>query len=246
MITKSEWRAVSRQVMADEGRKLGDPPTAEEMLAYSRGQLTPEEEARVRERLVCHPDLVRTLTVPFPTEGAEPGDPDFLPDEEFARHWASLRKRMKPRTERDAGRVLQFTRVFAAIAATLAVVFGAMLWEANRRAKLPQVWEDQVLYPDGARGPEAAPVLTAQGESIVLLTPLHGAHYDRYRLELVDLDTNRVVWKKPAPRVRDTDSFVIVIPRVFLSPGRYQVAVYGSGPEREQQVGTYSFRVPRR
>src|SRR5437764_7414524 len=135
MTTKSEFAAANRDLTAEACASIGEPPTAEEVLAYTRGELAPEDEARIRERLIAYPDLVRTLTTPFP-EGAEPDHPDYLSEHEFARHWKVLRKR---RHRPDHG--LQFWRAFGAIAAALAVVFGGLLWRARTELKKPMaVW----------------------------------------------------------------------------------------------------------
>ena len=135
--------AITRGVPV-RGLSIGEPPTAGEVMAYTRGELAPDEEARIRERLIAYPDLVRALTAPFP-EGAEPDHPDYLSDHEFARNWSALQKR-----RRRPDRGLQFWRAFGAIAAALAVVFGALLWRAQTALKQPQaVWEQQELYPDG-------------------------------------------------------------------------------------------------
>src|SRR6266540_3152077 len=160
MITKSDFQAVNQELMAGARRRLGEPPTSEEMLAYTRGEMSPEEEASFRERLLCYPELVRTLTAPFPTEGAAPGDPDFLSDEELAKHWASLQTRMQGRSRE--GRVVPFWRAFGAIAAALAVALGALLWRAEWKLAQPRVVSDeQVLLPDGQRGQgEIATVLS--------------------------------------------------------------------------------------
>src|SRR5229473_3644267 len=61
MITKSEWQMVHHSMMAEERGHGGEPPASEEVFAYMRGELSPEDEARLRERLVNYPDLVRTL-----------------------------------------------------------------------------------------------------------------------------------------------------------------------------------------
>jgi hypothetical protein len=245
MITKSEWQAVNQQMMADDRRRVGEPPTAEEILAYTRGELTPEEEARVRERLVCYPDLVRTLTAPFPIEGAEPGDPDFLPDEELARHWEAMRKRVHHRG-RDEHRVLRFWRVSAALAAAMALLFGVLLWQTALKVREPRaVWEEQVLLPDGRRGPAAEPVaLTARGDSILLVMPLIGPrNFDAYRIEIVEVSTKRPKWSSSALTPGNEDALAILVGRSFLKPGRYQVVVYGRGAG-EQLVATYSLSVP--
>src|SRR5436309_4648463 len=125
MTTKSEFAAANRDLTAETCASVGEPPSAEEVLAYTRGELAPDDEARIRERLIAHPDLVRTLTTPFP-EGAEPGHPDYLSDHEFARHWKALQKRRQ-----RSNRGLQFWRSFSVIAATVAIALGAMLWRAE-------------------------------------------------------------------------------------------------------------------
>jgi len=244
MITKSNWQAVNRQLMENDRRRVGDPPTAEEVLAYTRGELSAEEETRVRERLVCHPDLLRALTEPFPTEGARPGDPDYVSDEEFAAHWPALSKRTPPANKE--GRVLQFWRFTAAMAASIAVVLGMSLWQTNRKAGQPLiVAEPQLLLPDGQRGPgpEAAP-LSAQGESVLLAIPLIGQReYQRYRIEIVG-ERERVVWKSSALAAPEDETFMLMVSRGFLDPGKYQVVVFGVTGEVEEPLSTYSLRVP--
>ena len=245
MITKSDWRTVSQHFMADERRRVGEPPTAEEMLAYSRGELSAEEEARVRERLVCYPELVRTLTEPFPAEGAEPGDPDYLSDEDFAKHWASLQSR---RTRKPpVNRRVQFWRGVAALAAAIIAVLGVSLWRARERLSQPTLlWEEQVLFPDGRRGPSGQPAtLTAEGDSILLVVPVLGEReFQRYRLEIVSAVSDRTLWSSTAPHPGESRSFVIVVPRRFLKPGTLRVVVHGVAGASEERLAMYSLRVP--
>src|ERR1043165_304475 len=72
MTNKSEWQEANRRVMAEQREKLGEPPTADEMLAYSRGELSESEEERIRDLLVAYPELSRMYAAPF-AEEAEPG-----------------------------------------------------------------------------------------------------------------------------------------------------------------------------
>ena len=244
MITKSDWQTVNRQLMADDRRRTEEPPAAEEMFAYVRGELASEQEARVQERFVCRPELVRTLTEAFPVEGASPGDPDFMPDDEFERHWAAMQTRMRG-GNRDGGRVVRFWRMSAALAAALALTFGALLWRTAQKVDEPHaVWSEQVLLPDGRRGPAAEPAtLTAQGDPVLLVTPLIGPrNFREYRLELVDLASKRIVWSSPMLTPHRDDALAILVQRKFLRPGTYQVVVYGRGAE-DERVATYSLRV---
>jgi hypothetical protein len=247
MTTKSEWQAVNDQIMADDRRRLGEPPTAEKLLAYERGDLTPEEEAHIREHLVCNPELAAMIAEPFPTEGAEPGDPDFMPDDELERHWAAMQKKMRPH-DGDGGGAVYVWRTATALAAAVAVVLGALLWQTTEKLSEPRaVWEEQVLYPDGRRGPEPGPAtLTAQGESILLVTPLIGPRdFREYRLEIVNVSSKRTVWRSSALTPRDDDALAILVNRRFLDAGIYQIVVYGRGAE-EERLATYSLRVPSR
>ncbi|MEA2325399.1 MAG: hypothetical protein QOE68_358 [Thermoanaerobaculia bacterium] len=242
MITKSELSAANRALMAEDRLSNGDPPTAEEMLAYTRGELTPDAEARIRERLIAYPELLRTLTAPFP-EGAEPDHPDYLSDHEFARHWKALQKR-RQRPDRTP----QYWRAFGAIAAALAVVFGGLLWRAQTELKKPlAVWEQQDLYPDGQRGLGGQPnTLTAKGESYLLVPPLPAdLAVDKVRAEIVDVaNPSRTVWSSKAlPRTPD-GSLVIVVPREFLKPGTYRLVVYGITGERQEPLRSFTLRVP--
>jgi hypothetical protein len=242
MTTKSEWQTVNQALMADDRRRLGEPPAAEEVLAYMRGELSAEEAARVRERLVCYPDLVRTLTGSFPVEGAQPGDEDYLSDREFASHWAALERRMK------RGRVVQFWPVFGAIAATLAIVFGGLFWQTRKELMTPRVMDAVLLMRDGQRGPggEAATTLTGRGEFVPLIVSTSDqTSFEQFRLEIVDATKpQQALWSSPVlARSRD-DLLAIVVPRKYLKPGKVQVILYGVSGARDEPVASYTLRVP--
>ena len=85
MITKSDFDAVFQR-MTEEERAKNQPPTSEEMLAYTRGELSEDDAEAFRERVMAYPELVRMLAEPFP-EPAQPGDADYLSEHEFARLW---------------------------------------------------------------------------------------------------------------------------------------------------------------
>jgi hypothetical protein len=242
MTTKSELSNANRNLLAED---QGEPPTAEEALAYTRGELSPDEEARIRQRLLAYPELVRTLTAPFP-EPAESDHPDYLSDHEFARHWSALQKR-----RRQPDRALRFWRAFGAIAAAVAVVFGALLWRAQTELKKPQAaWQQHELYSDSLRGIGGQiNTLTPNGEPY-LLVPMLGPDVtaDKLRAEIVEAGPNssRPVWSSEAvPRTPD-GSFVILVPRDSLKPGTYKLVVYGITGERQEPLNSYTLRVPTR
>lgn len=82
------WQEVSRALMANQRVELGDPPTAEEMLAYSRGGLPEAEEERIRDLLVAYPELARMYGAAFPDEG------ENVSEAELAAAWNALERRI--------------------------------------------------------------------------------------------------------------------------------------------------------
>jgi hypothetical protein len=252
MTNESDWQAVQQEMTAEERRKLGEPPTAEEMLAYTRGELQAEPAERVRAWLVCNPDLARALMQPFPADDAKPGDPDFLPPEELARHWASLQQRIHEPAAASTGRLLRFPSRWTALAAAVALVFAGLYWQAESKARRldralhePRALESQLLLPDGRRGGEQATPLTANGEHIVLdLALFNASRFETYRVEMSD-DT-RTPWRSAAIRAADEETLSVDVSRAYLKPGKYRIVVYGIEGAREERLDSYTLRVPGR
>jgi hypothetical protein len=247
MITKSDWQAVHAQLLEERRHRLGEPPTVEEMLAYSRGELSGEEEERVRALLVSYPELLRALNADFTDDDAQPGDPDFLPEEAVTRQWNAFQQRIGGRPEAGAGRVLQFWRATAAIAVVLAVAFGALLWRAQSQLDHPRlgVWREQLLEPEGHRGgADLLPTLPSQADVFLLaFTLLDERQFAGYRIEIVAEGGTRPVWSTTTTRPED-DTFTIIVPRTFLHSGTYRATIHGINATHQERLATYAFRVP--
>lgn len=254
MVTKSELQKANEQMMAERRAALGDPPTTETLLAYSRGELASAEEERVRELLAAYPELARGIAEPFPRSGAAPGEADYLDDGELAVRWAALQQRMHGESEGTP--VVRFhRRIELALAAMLVLAFGGILLQAqaNRRMahqlELPRVWQPQQLLPDGRRGPESgSPSLLANDDAYMLEPSLIAAdRYPHYRAELLDTTSNPPDprWNSgPSLELRENNTFAILVPGRFLSSGhRYQLVIYGVGDTAEERLAGYTFRV---
>jgi hypothetical protein len=252
MTNESDWQAVQKEMTAEERRKLGEPPTAEEMLAYTRGELPAETAGRVRTWLVCNPDLARALMQPFPADDAKPGDPDFLSPEELAKHWASLQQRIHEPAMASTGRLLRFPSRWTALAAAVALVFAGLYWQAESKARRldrqlhePRALESQLLLPDGRRGVEQATFLTAKGERLVLdLALFNASRFEAYRVEMSD--ETRSPWRSAAIRAADEETLSVDVSRAYLKPGKYRIQVYGIEGAREERLDSYTLRVPAR
>ena len=241
MNTKSDWTAVHEQMLEEQRRRLGPPPTVEELEAYSRGELSPGEEDRVRALLVCYPDLARTL-ISYDDVEAD----DSLTPEQLAADWKSLQKRL-PAADRT-NNVLPFWRTTAAIAAALAVVFGGLLWRARSELSQPRLaTEEYVLRSDGARGPgDDAVVVSARGELVLFSGVLRPqTDFKQYRLDLVSADGNKL-WSSAVQPWREDGYFSLLIPRSQLERGRrYQVVLNGVDGARQEVLEKYSIRIAR-
>jgi hypothetical protein len=169
MTNKSEWQDANRRLAADQREKLGDPPTAEEMLAYSRGEMSTEEEERIRDLLVAYPELARMYSAPFPEE-PEAG----VSKEAIEESWRNVQGRLGVTVMPVRARVRNY--IPTTIAAALALVFLGLYMQAESRARdiarscnIPRVLgAPQELDPDGNRGPAAGTLLRKDGEAYLL------------------------------------------------------------------------------
>lgn len=235
MTTKPDWHTVNELPMTHDRKPNDEPPATEEILAYMHGELSPDAEEQMRERLMEYPDLLRALSVPFPNEPAAPGDADYVTDEEWPEHWAALQKRM------DRGRVAEFRRpswIGTALAAIVAIVFAGLYWQAERKLGQPRVTGDEIQLIDMARrGPGGTPqAIHFQGDFVLLSVRLAGEPRAAYRVAMVDDSDNREVWRSDAVQSQGDLHLHLQIPRRSLVSGNvYRIRVYGD----EELLGDY-------
>ncbi|HXH94042.1 MAG TPA: hypothetical protein VNN25_20875 [Thermoanaerobaculia bacterium] len=254
-MNQSDWDAVRDALIADDRATLGEPPSVDELLAYERGELPKEDAERVQQLLVAYPELARAYATPFPSDDAQPGDSDYLASEVIDRQWnafhADHRGDAGNRADHGStGRVLQFWPSVAAIAAAIAIVFGAMLWRTHTELLRPHVLPEAaaILTPDGRRGgaePPQVPI-TPKGDSLLLVVSLVGpTDYDTYRLELVSNDSHKRLWSSEPLRATANNSFSVEFPSRALPSGTYQVIAYGLRGNAQEEVATYTIGIRR-
>jgi len=91
VIERSDWQAAAGELSA-EGL-LPEEPSDEDLLAYARGELAPEQSARVEAALASHPELLQALSEPFPL-APQPGDPPPLTPQEQQEDWEKIQARL--------------------------------------------------------------------------------------------------------------------------------------------------------
>ncbi|HEY0158219.1 MAG TPA: hypothetical protein VGF28_13125 [Thermoanaerobaculia bacterium] len=255
MTNKSEWQEANRRLLEEQRRKLGDPPTAEEMLAYSRGELTGQEEERIRERLAAYPELARMYAAPVP-DAPRPGDADAVSDEEVLAGLEALQRRLGgsgTTATVHRGRFAFRHYIPTSIAAAVALVFFAAFVQAESRARhleraglLPRILgEPQELEPGVTRGGAAATMLRTDGDAY-LLKPRLRTHvrHPHYSIELHDAQ-GTVLWTNKTAQPGVDDAFQIAVPREFLRAGRrYQLRIFGLDGKTRSVAESYSLAVP--
>ncbi len=259
MNDKREWQEANRELMAEQRRQLGEPPTAEEMLAFNRGELSEAEEERIRDLIVAYPELARMFCEPVP-EAPGQGDEDAVSPQQVAASWNALQQRLRRRSdasppardEAQRGRLLFMHHMPTAIAAALALVFFGLFVQAESRARYnaeqsnrPRILgAPQELDPDGNRGPGAATMLRKDGEAYLLKPHLiNQLRFPHYQIELRDAED--VIWTNRNARPDADEAFQIVVPHSFLREGHtYQLRVLGVDGDEPRLVGTYDLSVP--
>jgi len=228
-------------LIAERRAQSGEPPTADEVEALFAGDLSEDEAARVRARLVDYPELVRVMTQQPPPE-----DVRILTDDERREDWAAIQKRIAPPIPiRTKPRYLPYAAAAAVALAALSAVYVASR-SSTAPSKPPLVArhvERRALRPDAIlRGGESAPAvaLAAADEYVLQLLTSNEVHDDSYRVEIVDMEANRVIWTRPGLRGGPSGSFEISVSGAVLRPGgRYQIVLY----KASQRVATYTVRV---
>jgi len=245
-MTKSDLHTIHERLLAEQRERLGPPPTDDELFRYIDGTLSPADEARVRELLVVYPELAAAVGAPFPTDDAQPGDPDYLTAADVSQRWNEFRRRNAP----DDVHVLPWRRVSFALAAALVIALGGVLWQSVRLAeerRAPRLASDeQLLLPDGQRGPASAgATLTARGDRFLLVAPLiNPPDFPGYRIDIVNVANARPLWSSPVVGRPSNDTFAIEVPREFFEPGDYRVMTYGVSGSRQEHLMSYSLHVP--
>lgn len=241
MANKSDWQEASRRLTAEQREKLGDPPTAEELLAYHRGELSEREEQRIRDLLVAYPELARMYGAPLPNE-PEPG----ISEEAITAGLHDVKQRLGIATP-FRRRVWHY--IPTTIAAALALIFFGLYVQADNRAReiersdSPRVLgAPQELYAGGNRGPSAT-VLHDDGDAYWLQLHLGNTiHYPHYSIELYEKQER--LWSNRSAEPDEDDTFQIAIPHGYFRPGRtYRLRIFGIDGKTQNSVGSYDVAV---
>jgi hypothetical protein len=232
-----DWEDGYREAI-DRGRaRVGEPPTPEEMMAYSRGDLPPHEKDRIRELLSYYPDLAEGLV-----EEADPSIREsHLSEHQLAQDWSTIQKRLK----RSPAPVINARAWhWGNVAAVAACVVVGLLYVRSLRQisdlrqalRSPRIDVESIsLYERGGRGSSGTEWyelrLLPTTEYVSLnLTLASETAANQFHVDIVDLETptSRTVWTSRIYRGSD-GVFTLHVPRTFFTSTRYAVRLYADG-----------------
>lgn len=237
MTTKTDWEVAMEQYMAAEGEKLGGPPSAEEVIAYTRGELPEEEAERIRTLLVYYPGLAPVLAEQEPelVHG-------ILTPEELAHDRAAIAARLvSPFTQRRRLTSTHYLALAASVLLVITAVLGVQVRRLQRELNQPHAVARYALHAKGdLRSPHAPPrnVVPAGQRNAVLALPLdEGSAFPRYRVDLLQGDAT--LWSDADLRSHG-DSLELSMP---LPAGDYRLELYGMDGSQAQPLASYDLRV---
>ncbi len=234
MISKEEWDAAYRGLIAEGRKHAGPPPAFEEVEALSRGELREADAERVRALLSHYPDLLRVLSEPF-LANAE----GVLTDEQLATDLAKIRDRVRGTTAPTlAFRKERFPSRTFAIAAGIVIAIAVGSIAIRQMTREPRAMKTMVLDADGVRGGSidrrgvpAQPPIQLSTTTDYTLKPAFspGRRYREYRLELLDLGSvpPRRVWLREQISRQSDDTYPVSLSAGELEPGLYRLILYG-------------------
>jgi Putative zinc-finger len=247
---------VLRSLAAKARRDLDDHPTPEELVAYRAGELTAEDEERIRDHLALCRDCSQLLLDLKQFEEGSPEDAGDLSDVQVEAAWRRLRPRLEERKVLTSRRWFASPRIAYGLAAGLFLcTVGLSVWGFSLQRKIEHLSEPQVnvryvdLYtPDeakrGAGSQDIDNIVPSGGSRFLLL--IHAWNIPalpEYRVVIRRTGTRGEALLRKNGLTRDEEGILsLELHRQRVPPGRYDLELYAGG-KSGPPVATYLFDV---
>jgi len=235
--------------LIDTSPKPMDHPTADQWIAYHRGALSAEEEARLQEHLVrcrdCFDLAEGAAAFAQPDEEANAGR-----EVETAALWRLLRPQLEPRIDPPPKNVREIAagrrrtswrfRLPMLLAASFFIALvGMTAWNLSLRAPRPNA--SIVDIPAGERDPGRRELTLSTGPQMLVLHPAE--QLPVYRLVFRDAASGRELSSNDGLKLDQDLALTLYLPE-GLQPGRYRMElVDGSGGKAGRVLQTQLLRV---
>jgi hypothetical protein len=225
--SSSDFRGTLLELI-DASPEPMDHPSPDRWIAYQRGELSADEEARFQEHLVRCRDCfdLAAAAAAF----AEPdGEPDASQEMETAALWRLLRPQLDPQNVRNiADGPRRPSRGFRLPTRLAAIFFVALVgmtaWSLQQHSELKELRAPQANAPifeiaAGERGPAGQELTMPAGPQMLVLHP--SEQLPAYRLAIRDAATGRESSSNELRLNRDL-ALTLYLPE-GLPPGRYRL-----------------------
>jgi hypothetical protein len=252
MVEHKEWETAYRETIEHGRAHIGEPPTPEELVAWSRGELPESEEERMRERLAWYPDLAAALAE---DDEAVEDESSILTREQVATDWELIQQRMTSpvsphlAAQASAPRPARWNRWTTVVPVLTTLVFAGLFAQSrftidalrDELEKPKESVERIELHSTVPRGPVSARPITLQPSTkhlVLVLNVEEDLRANAFRVEMRDLEAEppSTVWRSSITRGSD-GTFSIEIPRAFLTSRTYQIDLFTN--TRDEPIAIY-------
>ena len=116
----------------------------------------------------------------------------------------------------------------------------------ERRRRQPKLCNEGLRHLRRGLPGQGPTRIIVSGNSVLIGFSLVGPiDYELYRLELVNNDSQKVIWTSEPLRTKSNRTFYVEFPSRILPDGTYEVAAYGLRGNAQEPVATYSIDVHR-
>jgi hypothetical protein len=244
--------AAVRAVGRADRRALADHPSPGQLADYSLGLHAREEEALIQEHLALCAECAEVVLGLMDT--SETGEGREVPSRaELEREWERLQAGSAPPAPGSAlFPPLPAPALTWGLAASLVVCVGLLVWGLRLRGELAEARGPEAevvladLVPEGAvgeRGGGEPPrvQLPGAGRLVLLLNLGDLRTFPRYRIEIAG-PRGEIVWADDVRR-SDVGGFALDLPAEAVTPGIYEVRLYGAGEQGQTRLAIYRFEL---
>jgi len=264
-----DLQAAVAELVAETPPEPASHLTADELIAYHTGKLSPAEQARMEDHLVLVPEDASLLLDLAELTAGELGHERPVSEFEQAAAWRDLRSRVAPRDDAPPrpGPVIAFPRKRAGIraapslswlhavaASLLLCVLGLSGWVFTLRQTVTDISRPQLnapvenLYASASRGEDDVTVMTLGPDDRLFTLVLNPAwrdltaEPDEYQAEIVRSD-GEPVWSGRGLRPNVYGSLSLILSRRLVADGDYRIRLYGAGEPRGEPVAEFALRI---
>ena len=254
MDKKPPIEPVLRALAAKARRTLDDHPTPEELVAYRAGELTAEDEERIRDHLALCRDCSQLLLDLKEFEDAAPEEEAGLSDIQVEAAWRRLRPRLEERKVLTSPRWFASPRFAYGLAAGLFLcTVGLSVWGLSLQQKVRELSEPLPNAPIGdlhaegggaVRGGPGEPEILRSRPGGVLVLDFDPRDFRRFDVELrKDGKGGELLWSGGGLVESEEGSYTLGLPRSGFQPGLYWIDLYGVDGGRREWVAGLAFRL---